>query len=139
MRIKVDSNKGICPDFGKNVLVLCRNNHYYLPLFDLGMYLLLRHLQELQCLCLLPMYIAELLLNDHQYSPTIPETSVRRHTNIPDNILAHLFTSSFIYSQYTNCSCALCNKNLRGVSKSLIETYERGLECFKHVFSMMFE
>ena len=56
--------------------------------------------------CWLPMYIAEWLLNDHLYSPTISETSVCRHTNISDNILAHLLTSSFSYFWYTNCSGA---------------------------------
>ena len=50
------------------------------------------------------MYIAEWSLNDHQYLPTISETSVCCHTNISDNILAHLFTSSFSYCRYTKCS-----------------------------------
>ena len=32
MRMKVDINKGICPDFGRNILDDCRDYHDDLPL-----------------------------------------------------------------------------------------------------------
>ena len=35
IRIKVDRNKVICPDFGRNVLYGCRDYHDELPLVDL--------------------------------------------------------------------------------------------------------
>ena len=53
--------------------------------------------------CWLTMYISEWSLKDQQYFPKISETSVRRHNNISDNILAHLFISSLSYYWYTNC------------------------------------
>ena len=49
-RIKVERNKGICPEFGRNVLGGCRDNHDELPLVDPAMNLPLCQLQELTCL-----------------------------------------------------------------------------------------
>ena len=57
MRMKVDSNKVICPDFGRNVLDLCRDYHDDLPLFDPFMNLLPRHLQELPCFSLVLLHL----------------------------------------------------------------------------------
>ena len=51
-RMKVDSNKRICPDFGRNVLYGCRDNNDELPLVDLPMNLLPCQLQESPCLSL---------------------------------------------------------------------------------------
>ena len=50
MRIKVDSNKVICPDFGRNVLYRCRDDHDELPLVDPYTNLSQCQLQELPCL-----------------------------------------------------------------------------------------
>ena len=52
MMMKVDRNKGICTDFGKNVLNVCRDNHYDLPLGDPAMNLPPHNLQDLPCLSL---------------------------------------------------------------------------------------
>ena len=52
MRIKVDSNKVICPDFDRNILNGCIYDHYYLPLVDFSMNLTTYQLQELPCLSL---------------------------------------------------------------------------------------
>ena len=51
-RMKVDRNKGICTDFGSNVLGACRDNHNKLPLGDPDMDLPSRHIQELPCMSL---------------------------------------------------------------------------------------
>ena len=45
MRMKVDSNKGICPDFGRNVLDGCRDDQDELPLVDPSVELPLCQLQ----------------------------------------------------------------------------------------------
>ena len=47
MRMNTNSNKGICPDFSKNVLVGFRDDHDDLPLVYLSMNLLPFQLQEL--------------------------------------------------------------------------------------------
>ena len=52
MRTKVDSNKGICPDFGRNVLDGCIDDHNYLPLVDPSMNIPPLQLQKLPCLSL---------------------------------------------------------------------------------------
>ena len=52
MRMKVDSNKGICPDFGRNVLHRCRDDHDELTLVDPSTNLPPCQLQELPCLSL---------------------------------------------------------------------------------------
>ena len=52
MRMKDDRNKGMCPEFGKNILDSCRDDHDDLPLVDLSMNLPLCQLQELPCLIL---------------------------------------------------------------------------------------
>ena len=52
MRMKVDSNKVICPYFGRKFLDVCRDNNDELPLVDTAMNLPPRHLQELPCLSL---------------------------------------------------------------------------------------
>ena len=52
MMTKVDSNKGICPDFGKNFLDYCRNDHDDLSLVDISTNLPPCQLQELTCLSL---------------------------------------------------------------------------------------
>ena len=57
MRMKVDSNKGICPDFGRNVLGDRRDDHDELPLVDPSMNLPLCQLQELNCLDLVLLYL----------------------------------------------------------------------------------
>ena len=52
MRMKVDSNKGICPDFGRNVLDGFRDDNDELPLVDPSMNLPLCQLQEMPFLSL---------------------------------------------------------------------------------------
>ena len=49
MRMKFDINKGICPDFRRNILDGFRD-HYELPMGDLAMNLPPHHLWELPCL-----------------------------------------------------------------------------------------
>ena len=50
MRMKVDRNKVICPDFDRNVLDVCRDDHDELTLVDPYMNRPLSQLQELPCL-----------------------------------------------------------------------------------------
>ena len=50
MRIKVDSKKGICPDFVRNVLYDCRYDHDELLLVDPSMNIPPCQLQEMLCL-----------------------------------------------------------------------------------------
>ena len=52
MRMKVNSNKGICPDFSRNVLDVCRYDHDELQLVYLSMKLPPCQLQEMTCLSL---------------------------------------------------------------------------------------
>ena len=52
MRMKVGRNKGIYPDFGRNVLDGCTDDHNYLPLVDLSINILPLQLQKLPCLSL---------------------------------------------------------------------------------------
>ena len=52
MRIKVNSNKGICPDFSRNVLYGCRDDHDELPLGYPYMNLLTFQIQGLPYLIL---------------------------------------------------------------------------------------
>ena len=52
MRMKVNSNKGICTDFSRNVLDGCRDDHDDLTLVYLAMNLPPCQLQELPCLSL---------------------------------------------------------------------------------------
>ena len=47
--MKVDSNKVICPEFGRNVLNGCRYDHDKLPLIDPSMNILMCQLQEIHC------------------------------------------------------------------------------------------
>ena len=51
-RMKVDSYKVICPDFGRNIFDVFRDYHDYMPLVDLSVNLLPCQLQELPCLSL---------------------------------------------------------------------------------------
>ena len=51
-RMQVDRNKGIYPDFFRDVLDLCIDYHDEMPLGDTSMNLPLRHIQELPCLSL---------------------------------------------------------------------------------------
>ena len=51
-RTKVDSNKGIYLEFGRNVLDGCRYHHCYLPLVDTSMNLLPCQLQDMPCISL---------------------------------------------------------------------------------------
>ena len=55
--MKVDSHEGICPEFDRNVLYVCRDDHDDMPLVDLSMNLPPGQIQELPCLSLvlLPM------------------------------------------------------------------------------------
>ena len=53
MRIKVDINKGIFTDFGRNILNGCRDDYYDLSLADLSMHFLMFHIQKLTCHLLL--------------------------------------------------------------------------------------
>ena len=48
--MKVDSNKIICPDFGRNILDGLRDDHDDLPLVDLSMNVPQLHLQDMPCL-----------------------------------------------------------------------------------------
>ena len=57
MRMKFDRNKGICPDFGRNVLDVFRYDHDDLPLFDLSTNLLPCQLRELPCLRLVLIHL----------------------------------------------------------------------------------
>ena len=57
MRIKVDSKKGICTDFGRIVLDGCRDDHDELPLVDRFMNLPPCQLQELPCLRLVLLHL----------------------------------------------------------------------------------
>ena len=50
MRMKVDSNKVICPEFGRNVLGVFIDDNDELPLVDMSMNLPPCQLQELPCL-----------------------------------------------------------------------------------------
>ena len=52
MRMKVDRNKVICPEFGRNVLDSCIDYHDDLSLVDLSMNFPPCQLQELPCLIL---------------------------------------------------------------------------------------
>ena len=52
MSMKVNSNKGICPDFSRNVMNGCRDDHDDLPLVYPSMDLPPCQLQELPCLSL---------------------------------------------------------------------------------------
>ena len=52
MRMKFDSNKGICPDFGRNVSGGFRDDHDELPLVDIHMNIPPFQLQEMPCLSL---------------------------------------------------------------------------------------
>ena len=52
MRMKVNSNKGIYPDFSRNILDGCRDDHDDLPLVYPSMNLPPCQLQELPCLSL---------------------------------------------------------------------------------------
>ena len=57
MRMKVDSNKGICTDFGRNVLDGCIYDHYGLPLVDPSMNLPPCQLQDMTCLSLFLLHL----------------------------------------------------------------------------------
>ena len=52
MRMKVGSNKGICPDFGRDVLGGCRYDHDELSLVDPSMNLPTCQIQKMLCLSL---------------------------------------------------------------------------------------
>ena len=56
-RMKVDSNKGICPNFGRNVLDGRENDHDDLPLVDPPMNLPPCQLQDLPCLSLVLIHL----------------------------------------------------------------------------------
>ena len=77
-RIKVDSNKVICPDFGRNVFYGFRNNYYELPLVDTAMELMSHHLQYMSCNCFVLIHLeliiwligsacTRLLLTNHNF------------------------------------------------------------------------
>ena len=57
IRMKVDSNKGICPDFGRNVLDGCRDDNDELALVDPSMHLKPCQLQELPCFSLVLLHL----------------------------------------------------------------------------------
>ena len=57
MKMKVDSNKGICTDFGRNFLYGSKDDHDYLTLFYFPMNLLPFQLQELHCLSLVVLHL----------------------------------------------------------------------------------
>ena len=57
MRMKVDRNKGICPDFGRNVLDGCRDDNDELALVDPSMNLPPCQIQELPCLIFVLIYL----------------------------------------------------------------------------------
>ena len=48
-RMKVNRNKGICPDFSRNVLDGCRDDHDDLSLVYVSMNLLMCQLQKMPC------------------------------------------------------------------------------------------
>ena len=52
MKMKVNSNKSICPNFSRNVLDGCKDDHDELPLVYLSMKFSLCQLQYLPCLSL---------------------------------------------------------------------------------------
>ena len=57
MRMKVDSNKGICTNFSWNVLDGCRDARDELPLVDTFMNLSIFQLQDLPCLSLVLLHL----------------------------------------------------------------------------------
>ena len=57
INIKVDRNKVVCPDFVRNVLDGCRDNHYDLSLVDMSTNLLLLNIQDLPCLILVLVFL----------------------------------------------------------------------------------
>ena len=57
MRMKVDRNKGIYPNFGRNVVDGCRDDHDKLPLVDPSMKFPPCQLQELPCLSLVLIHL----------------------------------------------------------------------------------
>ena len=57
MSMKVDINKGICPDFGRHFLDECRYDHDDLPLVDPSMNLPPFQLQDMPCLSLVLMSV----------------------------------------------------------------------------------
>ena len=57
MRMKVESNKGISPDFVRNVLNDCKDDCDYISLGYLDMNLPPRHLQDLPCLSLILIFL----------------------------------------------------------------------------------
>ena len=57
MRMKVNSNKGICPDFSRNVLDGCRDDRVDLPLVYPSMNLPSCQIQELPCLSLVLLHL----------------------------------------------------------------------------------
>ena len=62
MRMKVDSNKGICSEFGRNVLDVCIDDHDELPLVDPSVNLPSCQLQELTCLSLVLLCLEFIIL-----------------------------------------------------------------------------
>ena len=58
MRVKVDSNKGIYPEFGRIVLDYCKDDHDEMPMVDLSMNLPPCQLQELPYLRLVLLCLA---------------------------------------------------------------------------------
>ena len=50
MGMNIEINKGIYPDFARNVLDGCRDDHDDLSLVDLEMYLMMNHIQGLPSL-----------------------------------------------------------------------------------------
>ena len=57
MRMKVHSNKIICPDFGRGFLDVCRDDYDDLPLIDSSMNLTLCQILDLHCLCLVLLHL----------------------------------------------------------------------------------
>ena len=60
--MKVDSNKGICSDFGRNVLDGCIYDHIKLPLGDPEMNLPPCHIQEIPCLIIVLLSLEFIIL-----------------------------------------------------------------------------
>ena len=50
MGVNVDSNKAIYPEFGKNILDVCKDDHDEIPLVDISMDLPPHKLQEMTCI-----------------------------------------------------------------------------------------
>ena len=57
MRMKVDSNKGICTEFGRNVFDGCIDDYDDLSLVDLSMKLRTIQIQDLTCLNLVSLFL----------------------------------------------------------------------------------